>query len=462
MLVSFLLLLIGIAAGGPTPRNVRVSGQTFIDASTNATIVLVGTNVVVKGPPYLPDVGSEACKQDVVNDDCAGNIMDGGHMPGKGNCTTCTTFGEGDVKYLQSRGMNVIRLAVVWAGAQPKDADELDANFLKRLDAILTLTDKLRMHVVLDNHADMVGSAGCGNGAPMWFQQRAAPSLIGKPLKAAFPFMLVDETNVEKLTGYDKCGDDEAKWAKHAGDPNYNILSECCVPLQSNWRFIQTNPVALGTTNVSQHTMDYLVAPGDGRAAFVRFWRLMAKAVENHPSAFAAELMNEPVSYRRKEMYDTWRAAAEAIHEVIPDMAVSLADMIEGAIIPSWVTKLIGGDVDISKDTEDWMQRSDYLFYTFHYYSPLPPIYDSAEEAVANALSLGKAWNMPTFMTEYGNCKGETATRLHNVSRTYWHYSAYCTTSVPAFGQRSVPNETFGACILGWAGAYHKQPCSRP
>ena len=37
---------------------------------------------------------------------------------------------------------------------------------------------------LLDNHGDMVGSAGCGNGVPMWFQQKAAPDLIGKKVRS--------------------------------------------------------------------------------------------------------------------------------------------------------------------------------------------------------------------------------------------------------------------------------------
>ena len=69
-------------------------------------------------------------------------------------------------------GWNTIRLGVVWAGAQPTEGDALDADFLKRLHDILDLTDRTDIHVVLDNHGDMVGSAGCGNGVPMWFQQK--------------------------------------------------------------------------------------------------------------------------------------------------------------------------------------------------------------------------------------------------------------------------------------------------
>ena len=31
-----------------------------------------------------------------------------------------------------------------------------------------------------------------------------------------------------QLDGYDYCGSDAAKWAQDAGDPNYNLINECC------------------------------------------------------------------------------------------------------------------------------------------------------------------------------------------------------------------------------------------
>jgi hypothetical protein len=153
------------AAAAATPRAVRVSGQHFVLAETNASIVLVGPNVVVKGPPYMPRVsGSTICR----------DIVDGSCQP-FGNCSSCTTFNEADVAHLKANNWNSIRLGVVWAGAQPRDEDQLDPAFLARLHALLNLTDREGIAVVLDNHGDAVGSANCGNGIPMWFSQKASP-----------------------------------------------------------------------------------------------------------------------------------------------------------------------------------------------------------------------------------------------------------------------------------------------
>ena len=98
------------------------------------------------------------------------------------------------------------------------------------------------------------------------------------------------------------------------------------------------------------------------------------------------------------------------------------------------------------------VKQSQTLFYAWHYYGAAPPLYHSAADALRNAQQLGESWELPTFATEFMGCDVWNATARANVSRTYWHYSSYCTTG-PAFGNRAVPNATFGACILGWAGA---------
>ena len=79
---------------------------------------------------------------------------------------------------------------------------------------------------------------------------------------------------VDQLGGYSFCGSNATLWAEHAGDPNYNLLNQCCLKMNSG------NPAELGFTTISQKTMDYMIMDGPGRQDFVRFWRLMAEAVK--------------------------------------------------------------------------------------------------------------------------------------------------------------------------------------
>eukprot|EP00662_Eupelagonemidae_sp_cell21_P056675 gene56675-biopygen110057 len=131
----------------PAPRRVIVDGTEFKSCLNGVCqpIVLVGPNVVVKGPPYLPSVSGETHCVDTP-DTC---------IP-TGTCQTCTTFNEADVRHMKKMGWNSIRLGVVWAGAQPRDEDALDANFLRSLHELLHLTDRTGIHVILDNHGDQV------------------------------------------------------------------------------------------------------------------------------------------------------------------------------------------------------------------------------------------------------------------------------------------------------------------
>ena len=90
--------------------------------------------------------------------------------------------------------------------------------------------------------------------------------------------------------------------------------------------------------------------------------------LKEHPSAFAAELMNEPITLNRKQAFNTWRACAIAINEVIPDMSVSICDVAEGPVFPSWIVDLIGADILLDEDTVEWIKASDNVFYAWHYY----------------------------------------------------------------------------------------------
>jgi hypothetical protein len=430
--VPLLFAASALFAVPPAPsasRLVHIDGRTFVLASSNESIVLSGPNVVVKGPPYLPTVAGTAICNDTPESPEAGCIAN------PKLCKSCSTFNQADVDHIKSRGWNSIRLGVIWAGAQPRDEGALDPAFVERLHAVLNLTDRNGLHVVLDNHGDMVGSAGCGNGVPMWLQVRAAPELIGKPLRTALPYSLIPSISVVHVDGYEECGEDETRWAQHAADPNFNLLNECCQAMNSG------NPGGLGFTTISQKTMDYILRPGAGRDAFVRYWRLMAEAVAQHPSAFAAELMNEPMSIHRRWMFDTWRACAEAIVEVVPDMAVSICDTGEGSVLPAWISTLTGGAEDISRETMAWIKSTNSAFYAWHY--------GSTPDNIRNMQAISKEWNVPTFATETG-CDQFDAAAAANISHSYWHYSSYCNTG-PWFGNRSVPTESFGACILGWA-----------
>ena len=52
---------------------------------------MVGPNVVVKGPPYMPYVRGDTICDDVVNDECTAT----------GTCVSCDTFNQADINHIR-------------------------------------------------------------------------------------------------------------------------------------------------------------------------------------------------------------------------------------------------------------------------------------------------------------------------------------------------------------------------
>jgi hypothetical protein len=173
----------------------------------------------------------------------------------------------------------------------------------------------------------------------------------------------------------------------------------------------------------------------------------------------ALELMNEPMSLRRRALYDTWHAAGEAVNAVVPDLAVSVTDVGEVFELPHWFVKLAGGGIDISDSAMAWIKRSGTAFYSWHWPNPATNLH--AEDRI---LQLMADWHVPSALTECYSCASWHTAAAQNMSRFFWSYSPYCTTG-PVYGNRSVPEDTFGACILGWGQAswmMGEGTCDRP
>ena len=95
------------------------------------------------------------------------------------------------------------------------------------------------------------------------------------------------------------------------------------------------------------------------------------------------------------------KATTEAIITVIPDMSVSITDLGEGAIITHWLINISMSGTFISLSTIKRIKESQNLFYLQHWYGvPKKPT-----NAVKNALGIGNAWNIPTFLTEFASCE---------------------------------------------------------
>ena len=311
-------------------RDVIVQGGQFVNVSTGKKTMLIGANVVMKGPPWIPEVSQTAPVCDTTN--------------ASGANTSCQTFGVSDALHLTSTlDYNMIRLGVSWAGGQPNGAGTaLDAEFVRRLRAVLDLCHVHGIAVLLDIHQDAVGSAVCGEGVPAWFAKAALGDKFGKPIPG-LPAQ-ADGSCSEKDTG---------NWSLYAGEEMYNVKNPCCRRYnQGSWGQLG------GTTHALTVMQHWLSKPG--RAQYAQYAGLLAAAVEGYPAAFGIELMNEPPSIDRYHLYILWQECYDAIRNVSSTLAVSVQDTGQAS--------LGLGSIDLSDQTKKWLATATHLFYAFHWY----------------------------------------------------------------------------------------------
>jgi len=81
---------------------------------------------------------------------------------------------------------------------------------------------------------------------------------------------------------------------------------------------------------------------------------------------------------------------------------------------------------------------------------------------VKNAAAIMDGWDVPSFATEFMSCNAWNSAQGAGISTSYWHYSSYCnigSDSGAYFGNHTV-DDSFGACILGWAGGNSHYECN--
>lgn len=99
-----------------------------------------GVNVVYKIPPYIPRT----------------DVFDPIH-----------SFVEKDMQIISNLGFNVIRLGVMWPGAEPQQ-DQYNLTYYNTIRSIIDKAYGYGIYTILDMHQDVLAEQFCGEGAPAW------------------------------------------------------------------------------------------------------------------------------------------------------------------------------------------------------------------------------------------------------------------------------------------------------
>mmetsp|Transcript_27917 Transcript_27917/g.61530 ORF Transcript_27917/g.61530 Transcript_27917/m.61530 type:complete len:529 (-) Transcript_27917:172-1758(-) len=121
----------------------RAGGHEVLVDSFGRERAFHGTNVIVKGPPW---------------------------MPSRDGFDAFTSLTAEDFKYMRSAGLNAIRLGVMWPGAEPARG-KYNHTYLKAIREMAAEAATYGIYVLADMHQDVLSEKFCGEGIPVWASQ---------------------------------------------------------------------------------------------------------------------------------------------------------------------------------------------------------------------------------------------------------------------------------------------------
>ncbi len=218
---------------GQVSLTVEKQNQVLVDDDGRERL-FHGTNIVVKAPPYHPEVDFFDVKD---------------------------SFCDEDMTLVKSMGYNVIRLSVPWAAVEPSQG-VYNETYLEIMTALVEKAgNKYGIYSVIEFHQDAWSERFCGNGVPVWAAQ---------PLVDNFPFPL--------------------KWNKVPVDPETGSPTKAtCDAINGNhWTYYYA-------TYATSSAVGNLYDNFNGlRDSFVQYWKKLATVFGTSPYVIGYELMNEP------------------------------------------------------------------------------------------------------------------------------------------------------------------------
>ena len=161
------------------PQIILSSKYKFQEKLTGRICQFHGTNIVVKGAPWIP------YPFNLVNQDNFEELFDN-------SVQTKYSLVRKDFELLQKYGINCIRLGVMMPGVYPDSKNSgntpyvVDNDYLNGIKTLIIKAGEYGIYTVLDFHQDVLSSIFCGEGVPIWF----AKKLLGPSPTHDWPYPL--------------------------------------------------------------------------------------------------------------------------------------------------------------------------------------------------------------------------------------------------------------------------------
>jgi endoglycosylceramidase len=202
--------------------------QRLVD-TLGREVFIHGTNIVIKEFPWHPKTKGFA--QD--------------------------TFSEEDMKFMQSLGLNGVRLGMMWPGLVPNKG-EFNETYLNIMVDLVTKAAEYGIYILLDMHQDVMSHRFCDEGFPDW--------TIDPEIAKNFPFPLHEPYKLDPTT-------------------NLPISSDC--RRFSSATYYLTEAVGKSFENLYKNVNGL-------RDEWAKFWVKTAQTFKSHTNLMGYELINEP------------------------------------------------------------------------------------------------------------------------------------------------------------------------
>ena len=263
-ILTAMLPLALLLAAEPTSGVVRVNPARggFEEAGEGPReLYFHGVNYVRKTAPYIADPLHCGSSSDAELPPCPPPIpCPTGIEP---NCPSTWLLTDDDARFLVQRGVNVVRIGVMWPGAMPDGPDSFNASYFEQVERVVGLLWSHRVHTILDLHQDVLSPALCGEGAPRWVNVSQA-ALGGLP----FPLPLQPTPVATLPSGLPNC-------SALAGFGFQDLYATDSCGRAFAAIYADTAPQHLGTQ-------------------LANFWGEVARRFRGNDGVLALELINEP------------------------------------------------------------------------------------------------------------------------------------------------------------------------
>lgn len=375
--------------------------RVFVDSKTGRELVFHGTNVVVKGPPWLPR---------------------------RDRFDPATSLVDKDFSYMRQVGINLIRLGVMWVAGEAERGQYNDTYF-GAVRQIVEDAAAFGIYVLLDMHQDVLSEKFCGQGVPAW------AAMV--PSSHLFAFPVPVQMRPLKL-----------------GDDGFPTRQECN-ELFSNNSFYKDWAAALGSM-AAQTAYESLYVDVDGLTeSWAAFWAKVASTVKGLSNVLGFELINEPFSGNaiknpslmvpgnadKLRLQGAYDRVASHIRKVNKDALIFFAGVTWDNTFPVGFEHAPGG-----------AEYADRSVLAYHFY--VPPQADGsfdevfqARRADARRLGTGLMMTESCCNSLYDAAAPGLAAAGH--SWIHWEWKDWCLEDVSSLKSTS-QNAAWGACKTGF------------